>query len=243
MRFGVVLQAPWADEAARAEALGFDLVWLDERDVPAPLVVAAGIAPRTRGVRLAVCVDGGPHPVALAEDAITADLASGGRLVLVVRGDDEDLLAETVDVLHLAFAARPFRHDGVHWRIPAGLPEHDVDGTRLRVSPAPAQLELPVWTAGPAGAAVARDRGIAHVAGHGEPLQAGGLRARRPKRYATDGDPRYLVDTLRGEDAPDLAVLDVTGANRAEQLRVIATQLRPRVQLDALPPGLEAYWG
>jgi alkanesulfonate monooxygenase SsuD/methylene tetrahydromethanopterin reductase-like flavin-dependent oxidoreductase (luciferase family) len=213
MRFAAVLREPGL--ARSAEALGFDAVWLDERDLGAPLVVAAAVAAQTTALRLIACVDAGPHPVTLAEETIVADLASNGRLVLIVRGDDVDLLGETVEVLQLAFAARPFRHDGPRWRIPAGMPEHEPLGERLRVTPAPAQLLLPLWTAGRAGAAVARMRGITMP---------------RIAHYA-DAD----VQRLRA-DEPDLAVLDTA------DLKHVAAHVRPRVQLDALPDGLEADW-
>jgi len=232
VRFAAVLREPWLPAAERAESLGFDAVWIDQSEAPAPLVVAASVASRTRGVRLLACVDAGPHPVALAEEAIMADLASNGRLVLVVRGDEPGLLAETVDVLHLAFAPRPFRHEGVRWRIPAGLPEHDVVGDRLRVTPAPAQLELPVWVAGAAGAEVAAARGMTFAAAEDERSPEDPRPGRRVRRYrAAD------VERLRAE-WPDLAILDVPDA----ELVTVATHIRPRLQLDALPPGLEDYW-
>jgi alkanesulfonate monooxygenase SsuD/methylene tetrahydromethanopterin reductase-like flavin-dependent oxidoreductase (luciferase family) len=213
MRLAAVVRE--LEEARRAEALGFDAVWLDERDLGAPLVVAAAVAAQTTGLRLIACVDAGPHPVTLAEEAIVADLASNGRLVLVVRSDDAELLGETVEVLQLAFAARPFRHDGPRWRIPAGLPEHEALGERLRVTPAPAQLQLPVWTAGGAGAEVAATRGVA-----------------MPRvRHYDNAD----VERLRA-DEPDIAVLDTA------DLAHVAAHVRPRVQLDALPDGLEGDW-
>jgi alkanesulfonate monooxygenase SsuD/methylene tetrahydromethanopterin reductase-like flavin-dependent oxidoreductase (luciferase family) len=213
MRFAAVLRE--FGEARRAEALGFDAVWLDERDLGAPLVVAAAVAAQTTGLRLIACVDAGPHPVTLVEETIVADLASNGRIVLVVRSDDAELLGETVAVLQLAFASRPFRHDGPRWRIPADLPEHDRLGERLRVTPAPAQLQLPVWTAGAAGAVVAAARGITMP------------------RVARYGD--VDVERLRA-DEPDLAVLDTA------DLAWVASHVRPRVQLDALPDGLEGDW-
>ena len=230
MKLAAVLRDPWLGSAQRAEALGFDAVWIDEREVGAPLVVAAGAAAATRGVRLLACVDAGPHPVTLAEEAIVADLVSGGRLVLVVRSEDENLLTETIDVVRLALRPRPFRHDGHRWRIPARLPEHNVRGTLLRVTPAPAQLELPVWVTGPAGEVVARKLGVTHVGSGEGPMPDGP--GPRVRRY--DGAD---LTRLRA-DMPDLAVLDIPDA----QLSDIATRIRPRLQLDALPPGLDEHW-
>lgn len=266
MRFGIVLQPPFADDAARAEELGFELGWLDERVAPAPLVVAAALAAATSGLRLAACVDAGPHPVTIAEEAAVADLACGGRLVLGLSGDDEPLLAETVDVLLAAFAARPFRHDGVRWRIPARLPEHELAEQRVRVAPAPAQLELPVWLAGLAGPAVAHERCLSFVSSDAfdaadqwaraeRLLGAASRRLRRPAlapvECGADGkiaiDP--LVARLRAErDAWSLDVLiialppDLGSRERHRALRTVATSVRPRLQIDRLPDGLEGYW-
>ena len=138
----------------------------------------------------------GPHPVALAEEAAVADLATGGRLVLVVGGDDEALLAETVDLLFLSLAARPFSHDGPRWRVPARLPEHDHVEERVRVTPAPAQLELPVWVSGRAGRAVAVSRGIPFVDTDGDGIASGRI---RPALRVVPGDPDALVEALRAE--------------------------------------------
>ena len=165
MRFGVVLREPLGESAAEAEALGFDLAWIDERVTPAPLVAAGWLAPRTRGIRIVASIAAGAHPVALAEEAAVADLATGGRLVLCIGSDDEALLGETVEVLIAALSARPFAHDGARWRVPARLPEHEHLEERVRVTPAPAQLELPLWVTGAAGRAVSAAHGVPFVAG------------------------------------------------------------------------------
>lgn len=232
MRIAVTLTGASPREAQQAERLGFDAVWIDERVVPAPLVLAASLAPSTRGLRIVACVEAGPHPVALAEEAAVADLASNGRLILVVRSDDGDLLAETVDVLRLAWRPRPFRHEGPRWRIPAGLPEHELDSPKIRVTPAPAQLELPVWTTGAAGPDVARSRGLAFVADDVTPLDPQDARPLRVRRY-----DQVDLERLR-HDAPDLAVLDIDPAAWPD----LAHRARPRLQLPAVPPGLEAHW-
>jgi alkanesulfonate monooxygenase SsuD/methylene tetrahydromethanopterin reductase-like flavin-dependent oxidoreductase (luciferase family) len=265
MRLGLVLRPPWADDAVLAEELGFDLVWLDEEAALHPLVVVASLAPRTAGIRVAASVDAGPNPVALAEEAAVADLALGGRLVLVVGSEDAEVLRETVELLFHAFAARPFAHDGPRWRSPARLPEHEHAEPRMRVTPPPAQLEPTIWLRGSAGPEVASAGGLAFVAGAGDP-RAGwdaletrlGLAAHRVRRPAlvpvevgADGgfDVPSLVDALRREQAEwgmDVAVLELPSsldhAPRARALRAIASEVRPRVQLDRLPAGLEQHW-
>lgn len=113
MRFGLTLPhydfsdpggrpvtfAAVAEEAARAEALGFDSVWISDHffyslerhggpsDLQGslePLTTLAGLAVATERVRLGTLVLGAPfrHPAILAKAATTIDLISGGRLDL-----------------------------------------------------------------------------------------------------------------------------------------------------------------
>ncbi len=267
MRLGVVLQAPWLRDAARLEELGFDVAWITEAEAPAPVVAAAALAPVTRGLRIAACVRAGAHPVALAEEAAIADLVLGGRLVLALEGDEPSLLTETFEILQLAFAARAFTYEGAHWRIPARLPEHEGIPARLRVTPAPAQLDLPVWLAGPAAPQAAAtclttflaETGIAAATEAWSALERlGGVgvrRLRRALRLAVavgeqgELDVSELVGELRAHrDAweLDLAILALPTtlgwAARERALETIARFVRPRLQLDALPAGLEHSW-
>jgi alkanesulfonate monooxygenase SsuD/methylene tetrahydromethanopterin reductase-like flavin-dependent oxidoreductase (luciferase family) len=239
MRLGVVLPEPLGDAAAEAESLGFDLAWIDGRVSPAPLVAAGWLAPRTSGIRIVAEVSAGPHPVALAEEAAVADLATGGRLVLVVGSDDAELLVETVDLLFLALAARPFAHTGPRWRVPARLPEHEHVEERVRVTPAPAQLELPVWVTGSAGRAVAVSHGIPFVDRDGTGIASG--RVRPAIRVVDSADPDSLVAALRTERAAwglDTVVLEASRGSWPQ----LAGEVRARLQLDRLPEGLERHF-
>src|SRR5262245_65855150 len=76
--------------AVRAEALGFDSVWLGEHHncdyiLSSPPVVLAAIAERTRRLRLGTGVTllGTLDPLRAAEDYATVDVLSGGRVEVV----------------------------------------------------------------------------------------------------------------------------------------------------------------
>src|SRR3989449_9856319 len=79
-------------EAQLAEASGFDSCFFGEHHqdsdgfLPSPLIVATAVAARTQRLRVGTSVILLPlhHPVRIAEDAITLDLVSKGRVVLVV---------------------------------------------------------------------------------------------------------------------------------------------------------------
>ena len=78
-------------ECERAEAAGFDSVWLGEHHNnpilhPAPLIGLAAIASRTNRIRLGTGVLLLPlyHPMMVAEEGAMVDMISGGRLILGV---------------------------------------------------------------------------------------------------------------------------------------------------------------
>src|SRR5438046_8267119 len=78
------------EEVTRAEALGFDSVWMEEHHAvtnhywPSPLPVLAGFATRTSKMILGtdIVVAAFHHPVRLAEDVAMLDVMSNGRVVL-----------------------------------------------------------------------------------------------------------------------------------------------------------------
>ena len=76
-------------EAAEADRLGFNTVWLAEVHfaprfsvMPTPLILLAAIAERTTNLRLGMAVNLMPlhHPIRLAEEIATLDVLSGGRV-------------------------------------------------------------------------------------------------------------------------------------------------------------------
>src|SRR5205809_578384 len=78
-------------ECERAEAAGFDSVWIGEHHnnpvlYPAPLISLAAIASRTHRIQLGTGVLLLPlyHPLMVAEEGAMVDMISGGRLILGV---------------------------------------------------------------------------------------------------------------------------------------------------------------
>ncbi len=99
-------------QAARAEALGFDVVWAHEHHsqgmiYPSPLMTAAALAGATSRIAVGTNMLLLPlhHPLRVAEDAAMVDVMSGGRLILgVAAGYAADEFA--------AFGVRPSRTRG-----------------------------------------------------------------------------------------------------------------------------------
>jgi alkanesulfonate monooxygenase SsuD/methylene tetrahydromethanopterin reductase-like flavin-dependent oxidoreductase (luciferase family) len=280
MKLGVLLDAPTGAleidglvaQALQAEAAGIETVWVGSGPgQDTALITAAALASRTSVLRLAACVAVGGHPLEVAESAAVADNCSNGRLILVLQdvADDAELLAETVDVILAALSPRPFRHEGVRWRIPANLPENDQPEERIVVTPSVVQTELPVWMMGPAAAVVARERGLPRVSDAEErpdaaesawtatetALGPAARRLRRPALRAVAADQAgafdddELVARLRAEQRAwglDTAILrlptQLDDRARAHAVRRIATRVRPRVVMHELPAGLEGHW-
>jgi len=88
------LYAAALDQAAWADALGFDVIGLGEHHAspdgynPSPLVLAAAMGARTKRIRLRTSVALVPlyDPVKLIEDAAVTQLATGGRLLFGIGG-------------------------------------------------------------------------------------------------------------------------------------------------------------
>jgi alkanesulfonate monooxygenase SsuD/methylene tetrahydromethanopterin reductase-like flavin-dependent oxidoreductase (luciferase family) len=270
VRFAWALSGPLggaANEAADAEAAGFDAVWIERADVE-PAALAAHLATATSGLRIGVTTTiGADHPVELAEQIAVADLALNGRLVLAVRpapGNGERF-AEALDLLIECLASHPFRHEGQAWRVPANLAANKFNVEhRLRVTPAPAQFELPVWVAGVRGRDAAVERGLGVLIDADEAIDdvarwwaqtraahpALARRMRRARRWAVpvvggDVDADAAVDALRQAQRAvdvDVAVADAPGADRTAAMAALMRRVRPRLQLDRYPPGLEEHW-
>jgi probable F420-dependent oxidoreductase len=128
------------EEAQLAEMHGFDSCFFGEHHqdhdgfLPSPLIVATAVAARTRRLRVGTSVILLPlhHPVRVAEDVITLDLVSKGRVVLGVgigyQPADfrafavpmEDRMArfeESLEILRLCWAGEPFSFRGKHYTL------------------------------------------------------------------------------------------------------------------------------
>src|ERR1043166_5025804 len=123
-----------------AEASGFDSCFFGEHHqdkdgfLPSPLIVATAVAARTERLRVGTSVILLPlhHPVRVAEDAITLDLVSKGRLILGVGIGYQPadfrafnvpmehrvaLFEEGVAILRHAWSGERFTFRGEHYRL------------------------------------------------------------------------------------------------------------------------------
>jgi probable F420-dependent oxidoreductase len=147
-------------ECERAEAAGFDSVWLGEHHnnpllYPRPLLGLAAIAGRTRRLRLGTGVLLLPlyRPLDVAEEGAIVDVISNGRLILGVgagyapeefeafdvsikeRGSRMD---EAVPLIQRLWTEERVTHAGRHYRV-----------TNATVAPRPVQRPRPpIWFAG-----------------------------------------------------------------------------------------------
>jgi alkanesulfonate monooxygenase SsuD/methylene tetrahydromethanopterin reductase-like flavin-dependent oxidoreductase (luciferase family) len=135
----------------------------DDGYTPSVLPLCAAIAARTSRLQIATNIIQLPlhHPLRIAEDALSVDALSGGRLRLgVAVGYREEEFAafgtttrdrasrmdESLAILRTAFAGEPVSHDSRHWRFP-----------EVTVTPGPIRTGGPqIWVGG--GSAVAMRR-------------------------------------------------------------------------------------
>jgi hypothetical protein len=232
---------------------------------------AAALSACTAGLRLVAAVPTGAHPLRIAEETSVADNCCAGRLVLVLvdRDDDRGLIGETADVVLAAVSGGPFSHAGERWSIPAHRPGNEGLPSRLTLTPPPVQPELPIWLAGPAAAPAAAQRCLSHVvassdedaaARHGwreteSRLGRAAARLRRPavRRIDASSDGAFDADALVAELSAardawglDTAVIrlapELDDAAREAVITRLASRVKPRVVLDALPVGLQEHW-
>jgi alkanesulfonate monooxygenase SsuD/methylene tetrahydromethanopterin reductase-like flavin-dependent oxidoreductase (luciferase family) len=195
MKFDIFYQLPQADsqntatryreliaEAALADSVGFDTIWLAEVHfaphfcvMPAPMIILASIAERTKRLRLGLAVNLVPlhHPMRLAEETAMLDVLSGGRVVfgagrgafnLNYRGygvdtaESRGLFAEGLDFVKAAWTEPRMHFKGKHF---------SADG--INVIPKPLQRPHP-----PIRLAANSPDTFVYAGEHGYPIFAGG---------------------------------------------------------------------
>jgi len=171
-----------AQQAERAEALGFRSFWLPEshfvgrRSLPAPLLLLAAAAVRTTRLQLATTSYLLPvrHPLHVAAEIAELDRLSGGRVILGVgRGfrsalfrafdvpvkEKRDRFEASLDIVRSAWRGEPVAVDA--------------DDQRVVLAPLPVQKpHPPIWVAGfgPKAVAQAGRLGLPYLASPMEPL-------------------------------------------------------------------------
>ena len=146
------------EEAQSAEEHGFDSIFFGEHHqdkdgfLPSPLIVASAVAGATRRLNVGTSVILLPlhHPVHLAEDVVTLDVVSRGRIILgvgigyqaadfqafgVPMEDRVTLFEEGIEVIRRCWTGETFSFHGKHHHL------HDI-----RVRPPPYQQPSPpLW--------------------------------------------------------------------------------------------------
>ena len=145
--------------AAQAAASSFDAVWVAESradGVGGGLAAAAMIA-QAVPIRVGAVVDAGLyHPLHLAEDIAVADLASQGRIEVLLRltsaassryetPPDREWMVEHLQALTVAMSGAHMQWNGDALRIPGRIEANQPAPQRLAVNPSPAQPVVPVW--------------------------------------------------------------------------------------------------
>jgi hypothetical protein len=263
MRFGLLLDgSDWATvvgDARAAEAVGMTVGLMLERDAVGirrnTCALACALAPHTRDLRLVVELAAGSHPIGLAEELAVTDQLLNGRLVGAISGDDPSVVRETVAVIRSALASRPFNHVGTRWQLP-------LSGHRVRVTPAPAQLEMPLWLLGSPLADLAEELGLAWL----DATSPCTSRPARSRRASAGGGIRPAMHVIGTGVNGGIAVADVVARLRAERassgldccivelpahashsarrrlVELIGSRVAPQLELDHLSDSLVSSW-
>jgi alkanesulfonate monooxygenase SsuD/methylene tetrahydromethanopterin reductase-like flavin-dependent oxidoreductase (luciferase family) len=129
------------EQSVHAEALGFESVWPVEQHfnadlsiTPAPLLLLAALAERTRTLRLGIAIVLLPlsHPIRVAEEIATLDVLSNGRVEFgigrgsipthfagfgVPQGESRDRFDEALEVIVQAWTDERVSHAGRFFKI------------------------------------------------------------------------------------------------------------------------------
>ncbi len=129
------------EQSVHAEALGFESVWPVEQHfnadlsiTPAPLLLLAALAERTRTLRLGIAIVLLPlsHPLRIAEEIATLDVLSNGRVEFgvgrgsipshftgfgVPQAENRERFAEALEVIVQAWTAERVSHAGRFFKV------------------------------------------------------------------------------------------------------------------------------
>lgn len=171
-----------AAQAEIAEDMGFDGFWLPENHfggaaaIPAPLMLLASVASRTRRIRLGTTSYLLPirHPILAAEEVAVLDRISDGRVILGIGRGFQDSLFSAFDI--------PVRDKRKHFRANLdrmmaawqGEPIHHHEGEDILLAPLPVQKPYPpLWVAafGPLAIRQAGQLGLPYIASPVESLE------------------------------------------------------------------------
>jgi natural product biosynthesis luciferase-like monooxygenase protein len=154
MKFGIHYQLPCygsqspvqryrdtLEQSVHAETLGFESVWPVEQHfnadlsiTPAPLLLLAALAERTRSIRLGIAIVLVPlsHPLRIAEEIATLDVLSNGRVEFgvgrgaipihftafgVPQSESRERFAESLELILKAWTHERVSHDGRFFNI------------------------------------------------------------------------------------------------------------------------------
>ena len=232
------------DLAVAAGAATFDCVWVAENrsaGTGGALAAAAMVAQWTP-VRVGAVVDFGVyHPLHLAEDIAVADVATAGRIEVVLRAahDDPDVIKEHLHVIASALAGAHIQWEGLRLRIPARLADNGAVPERLAVNPPPVQPAVPVWIFEPdeSWAAVADRLGFGVAQRFRAGAAIGPARARLPRLALCPGHVE-AAELLAA--AGDAAPYFVVAASTPEDVRAAGRRLVGPLRMPEFPEWVHA---
>jgi hypothetical protein len=240
VRLGLVLEEGREAEMARlAEAHGLFGVLAGAGDPRTAITAAVYASTATDFVRVVTRVQLGlEHPVTIAEELSSLDNVNNGRTVVLADTGDltADDAADELAVLREALGNRPLQHDGPRWKAPAGLPANATAPKAIAVTPKPAQLEIPFWITGGAGAAVAQRSGLVVLAR--ESSSTSGEHGVQPGIATITGTlnpDRETVSAWAAVGATHLLLELPRGADQDAVMTVISRYLSPEVGMPHFP--------
>jgi alkanesulfonate monooxygenase SsuD/methylene tetrahydromethanopterin reductase-like flavin-dependent oxidoreductase (luciferase family) len=243
------------EQAVRAESLGFRSFWLPESHFtgaganPAPLLLLAALAARTRSIRLATTSFLLPirNALQVAEEVAVLDCLSGGRVILGVgRGfraalfaaygvpvkEKRDRFEAALSVMLDAWAGKPVTPDR--------------DGAAVVLAPLPLQQpHPPIWVAafGPKALAQAGRLGLPYLASPIEPFERlrNNYAAHREAIAETHGELELDVPVMRTVFAhPDSDARARVSAGLERQAAALASA--PQAAIRKSAPASIAEW-